>query len=171
MTNAPSRCLACKVLRSEFNWRMRCGPARPSAGASSRASYGRRAPPVNANVLSAPLNAAPRAAVQQVPQREQHGGLAGLARRMKDEVALVANELADVVQVHPRQGRDAVVVRRNDGTAGVEEAHRVSIARSMIGSISTKQTIIEHGSSAAGRRRPSAAASSPPPPRRGRPHP
>ena len=72
------------------------------------------------------------AAVQQIPQREQDGGLAGLARRTEDEVALVANELADIVQVHPRQGRDAVVVRRNHGTAGIEEAHRVSIARAAI---------------------------------------
>ena len=68
------------------------------------------------------------AAVQQVPQREQDGGLARLPRRMKDEVALVAHEFADAVQIHPRQGRNAVVVRRDDGTAGIEEAHRFSIA-------------------------------------------
>ena len=29
---APPRCLACRVLRSKFNWRMRCAPARSGSG-------------------------------------------------------------------------------------------------------------------------------------------
>ena len=62
-------------------------------------------------------------AVQQVPQREQGGGLAGLARCMQHEVTLVADASEHVVEVQPAQRRDAVVLVRAHRPFGVELAH------------------------------------------------
>ena len=69
-------------------------------------------------------------AVQQVPQREQGGGLAGLARGMEHEVPLVADTPEHVVEVQTVQRRDAGVLVRADRAFGVELAH----GRSMTGS-------------------------------------
>ena len=63
------------------------------------------------------------AAVQQVPQRQERGGLAGLPRRVQHEILLVADEGADLAEVQPFQRRDAVVVVRDDRPRGSEEAH------------------------------------------------
>ena len=62
-------------------------------------------------------------AVQQVLQRQQHGSLACLTRRMQNEVALVADQREHVAEIQPFQRRDSIVIRCNDGAGGVEEAH------------------------------------------------
>ena len=67
-------------------------------------------------------------AVQQVPQREQGGGLAGLARGMEHEVPLVADAPEHVVEVQAVERRDAVVLVRADRAFGVELAHGRSMA-------------------------------------------
>ena len=64
-----------------------------------------------------------RAVVQQIPQRQQRRGLAGLSRRMQHEVLLVPDQTEHRVEIDPFQWRDAVVVRGHDGTCGVELAH------------------------------------------------
>ena len=69
-----------------------------------------------------------RAAVQQLLQREQRGGLAGLARRVQDEVLLPCDEEQELVEVETVERRHVVVVFRDDGAFGVEEAHGGSIA-------------------------------------------
>ena len=68
------------------------------------------------------------AAVQQVPEREQGGGLARLPGRVQHEVTLGLDQPQDLGEVHPCERRDAVVLRRDDGTFGVEEAHGASMA-------------------------------------------
>ena len=55
------------------------------------------------------------AAVQQVPQGEEGGGLAGLPRRVQNEVALVLYEAQDVIEIQMDQRRDAVVFPRGRG--------------------------------------------------------
>ena len=64
-----------------------------------------------------------RATVQQILEREQDGGLASLPGRMQHEVPLVPHELQNLGEIHPFERRDAVVVRGDDGTFGVESAH------------------------------------------------
>ena len=63
------------------------------------------------------------AGLEQVPQREQDGGLARLARRVQHEVALLRDQRQELGDVHPFERRDAVVLARDDGAFGVEEAH------------------------------------------------
>ena len=63
------------------------------------------------------------AGLEQVPQREQGGGLARLARRVQHEVALLRDQRQELGEVHPFERRDAVVLARDDGAFGVEEAH------------------------------------------------
>ena len=63
------------------------------------------------------------AAVEQVAQGDQGGGLAGLARRVQHEVALGPNQGQKFIDVHPVQGRDGVVLVRAHRPFGVEEAH------------------------------------------------
>ena len=63
------------------------------------------------------------AGLEQVPQREQGGGLARLARRVQHEVALLGDQRQELGEVHPFERRDAVVLARDDGAFGVEEAH------------------------------------------------
>ena len=63
------------------------------------------------------------AAVQQIPQREQGGGLARLPGRVQHEVPLVPDEFQDFGEIHPLQRRDAVMIRCDDGTFGIELAH------------------------------------------------
>ena len=63
-------------------------------------------------------------AVQQVAQRQQRRGLAGLPRRVQHEVLLVPHEAEHRVEIDPLQRRDLVVVRRHDRPLGVERAHR-----------------------------------------------
>ena len=62
-------------------------------------------------------------AVQQVPKRQQSGGLARLARCVEDEVPFAPDEVQHVFKVDACQRRDAVVLLRANGTGGVEEAH------------------------------------------------
>ena len=64
-----------------------------------------------------------RAAVQQIPQRQQRRGLAGLPRRVQHEVLFVPDQSEHRVEIDPFQRRDAVVVRGHYGTCGVELAH------------------------------------------------
>ena len=64
-----------------------------------------------------------RAAVEQVLQGEESGGLARLPGGVQHEVPLVPDQLEDPAEIHPFQRRDAVVVRWNDGAFGVEFAH------------------------------------------------
>ena len=61
--------------------------------------------------------------VQQVAQRQQRRRLARLPRRVQHEVPLVTHETEQVVEVHPVEWRDMVVVVGADGAFGVEEAH------------------------------------------------
>ena len=63
------------------------------------------------------------AGLEQVPQREQGGGLARLARRVQHEVALLRDQRQELGDVQPFERRDAVVLARDDGAFGVEEAH------------------------------------------------
>ena len=63
------------------------------------------------------------AAVEQVAQGDQGGGLAGLARRVQHEVALGTNQAQKFIDIHPVQGPDGVVVVRAHRPFGVEEAH------------------------------------------------
>ena len=74
------------------------------------------------------------AAVQQIPQREQGGGLARLPGRVQHEVPLVPDELQDFREIHPFQRWDAVVIRRDDGTFGVESTHGSYYGASRFGS-------------------------------------
>ena len=53
--------------------------------------------------------------VEQVAQSQQGRGLARLPRRVQDEVAFVADEPANLGEVQPFQGRDAVVVFSHHG--------------------------------------------------------
>ena len=69
-----------------------------------------------------------RAAVQQLLQREQRRGLAGLARCVQDEVLPPRDEEQELVEVETVERRHVVVDLRDDGTFGVEEAHGGSIA-------------------------------------------
>ena len=64
-----------------------------------------------------------RAAVQQIAQRQQRRGLAGLPRRVQHEVLLVPDQAEHRVEIDPFQRRDAVVVRGHYRTCGVELAH------------------------------------------------
>ena len=61
--------------------------------------------------------------VEQVAQREQGGGLAGLARCVQHEVLLAPDERQDLVEVEAFERGDAVVLVGLDGAGGVEEAH------------------------------------------------
>ena len=70
------------------------------------------------------------ASVQVVPERQQDGGLPGLTGRVQHEIPLAADKLQDPVQVEAFEGRNAVVLGRNDGSAGVEEPHRGIVAPS-----------------------------------------
>ena len=63
------------------------------------------------------------AGVQEVAQGEQGGGLAGLPRRVENEVALVPHQREDVFEIHPLERRYAVVALGSDGARGVERAH------------------------------------------------
>ena len=63
------------------------------------------------------------AAVQEVAERDERGGLPGLARRVQHEVALGPNQAQEFINVHPIQGRNRVVVFRAHRPFGVEEAH------------------------------------------------
>ena len=65
--------------------------------------------------------------VEQVAQSQQGRGLARLPRRVQDEVAFVADEPANLGEVQPFQGRDAVVVFSHHGAGGVEKAHGSSL--------------------------------------------
>ena len=69
-----------------------------------------------------------RARVQQIAEREQRRGLAGLARRMQHEVPLVANQAEHVVKIDPRQRCDLVVPLSSDRTGSVERAHGASLS-------------------------------------------
>ena len=62
-------------------------------------------------------------AVQQVAQRQQRGGLAGLPRRVQHEVLLVADQAEHLVKVDPRQRRDLEVPIRPHRPGGVKRAH------------------------------------------------
>ena len=74
------------------------------------------------------VHAAQRAGrVDRVAQRQEGGGLAGLARRAQDEVLPLPDEPQHVVDVDPRQRPDVVVPRRHDGTRRIEEAHGAAI--------------------------------------------
>ena len=88
--------------------------ARPT---SSRTAWGR----LDVHVHTAVVASA--AGLEQVPQREQGGGLARLARRVQHEVALLRDQLQELGEVHSFERRDAVVIARDDGPFGVEEAH------------------------------------------------
>ena len=63
------------------------------------------------------------AGLEEVPQREQGGGLAGLARRVQHEVAFAPDQLQNLGVIDPFERRDAVMILRDDGAFGVEEAH------------------------------------------------
>ncbi|MCY4374478.1 MAG: hypothetical protein OXC31_11945 [Spirochaetaceae bacterium] len=63
-------------------------------------------------------------AVQQVAQRQQGGRLAGLPRRVQHEEALLSDQRQHLAQVHALQRRDAVVIRGDHRSRGVEEAHQ-----------------------------------------------
>ncbi|MCE2541438.1 MAG: hypothetical protein J4G16_13990 [Acidobacteria bacterium] len=84
------------------------------------------------------------AAVQQVAERQQRRRLARLPRGVEHEVALVANETEQLVQIHAVERRDAVVVVRTNGAHGVEEAHErvVATARAVPG---RRHGVIAHG--------------------------
>ena len=70
----------------------------------------------------------PPAAVQLFHQREQRGGLAGLARGVQDEVLALFDKQQDGGQIEPRQRRDEIVNLGIDRPCRVEEAHAGSVA-------------------------------------------
>ena len=74
--------------------------------------------------------AAFRPTIQHVAQRQQRGGLAGLPRRMENEVFLLPNQSDQRRQVEPPQRRYAVVEVRLDRAGGVEKAHGSSMPAS-----------------------------------------
>jgi hypothetical protein len=61
--------------------------------------------------------------VQQLHQRQQAGGLAGLARGVQQEIFLLLDQPEDLGQVPALKRRQAVVVLGADRTLGCEEAH------------------------------------------------
>ena len=63
------------------------------------------------------------AAVQQILQCQQGGGLAGLPGRVQHEVALVPDEGEHLVEFQPTQRRDRIVLGRADRAGRIEEAH------------------------------------------------
>ena len=63
------------------------------------------------------------AAVEQVAQGDQGRRLARLPRRVQHEVALRPNQAQQLVEVHPAQRRNRVVVLRAHRPLGVEESH------------------------------------------------
>ena len=67
------------------------------------------------------------AAVQQIAEGKQGGGFARLPGRVQHEVALGLDQPEDFGAIHPCKRRDAVVLRRDDGTFGVEETHGPSM--------------------------------------------
>ena len=77
-----------------------------------------------------------RAAVQQIPQREQRGCLARLPGRMEYGVTLVADERQHLLEIEAIKRRHTVVVRRYDGSRRVEEAHGPGRERSRGGTLS-----------------------------------
>ena len=62
--------------------------------------------------------------VQLVAQLQQRGRLAGLARRVQDEVLPLPDEQPHVVGIEPFEGRDVVVPVAPNRPGGVEEPHR-----------------------------------------------
>ena len=64
------------------------------------------------------------AAVQLLHQRQQGRGLAGLARRVEHEVALLPDQGEQLALIQAAQRRDAVVFVRLHRTGRVEEPHR-----------------------------------------------
>ena len=65
------------------------------------------------------------APVQQIAQGQQSRSLARLSRGVQHEVLLAPHQSQHVVEIDPRERRDAVVVPRADRTLRVEEAHRL----------------------------------------------
>ena len=63
------------------------------------------------------------AAVQEVPEREEGGGLAGLARCVEHEVAFTSDQGQHVVEIEAAERRNAVVLVRADRSRGIEKAH------------------------------------------------
>jgi hypothetical protein len=66
----------------------------------------------------------PPFAVQVLHQRQQAGGLAGLARGVEQEVSLLLDEPQHLRQVPAMQRRQAVVHVGSHRALGIEEAHR-----------------------------------------------
>ena len=63
------------------------------------------------------------AAVQQIAEREEGGGLAGLAGCVEHEVAFTPDQGQHVVEIEAAERRDAVVLVRADRSCGIEKAH------------------------------------------------
>ena len=63
------------------------------------------------------------AAVEQIPQRQKSGGLARLARRVEDEVPLVADEAEHIAEIQTLQRGNAVVLPGADRAGSIEKAH------------------------------------------------
>ena len=64
-----------------------------------------------------------RAAVEQVAQRQQDGGLAGLPRRLQHEIAPAPDQPQDLVEVYPFERRHAVMPLGYHGALSVEHPH------------------------------------------------
>ena len=67
--------------------------------------------------------------VEPLAQRQQGRGLARLPRRVEHEVALVADEPQQIVEVQAAERRNAVVVRRHHRAGRVEETHATAPRR------------------------------------------
>ena len=73
--------------------------------------------------LDVDVHAPVAAGIQPVSQRQQGRGFPRLAGCVQHEVALVADEPKQIVQIQAVQRRDAVVVRRHHRAGRVEETH------------------------------------------------
>ena len=87
-----------------------------------RLVFARRLARLDVHVDAAVL--AVRAAVEQVAQRQQGRGLAGLTRCVQHEVAFVPNQREQIIDIQPTQRRHAIVFLRLHRSSRVEEAHR-----------------------------------------------
>ena len=77
--------------------------------------------------VDAPVVAFP-AGVEQVPQGQQGGRLPRLPRRVEHEVAFGTDQVENVAQIQTVEGRDAVVLGRDDGTGRIEEARHAPVS-------------------------------------------
>ena len=69
--------------------------------------------------------------IEPFHQRQQRGGFAGLPRGVQHEVVLALDQPQHFLKVKPFQGRNVVVVFRNDGASGVEIAHHCACNSTM----------------------------------------